>query len=74
MQNPIMSMLMNQLQRRNPQMFQAINQAQSNGINPQNMIKQMMGNVNPQQIQNIIQQAKVIGCPDSILNQLQNMK
>ena len=55
-------------------MFQTISQAQSNGINPQNMLKQMMGNVNPQQIQNIIQQAKVIGCPDSILNQLQNMK
>ena len=65
---------MNQLQGRNPQMFQAISQAQSNGINPKNMLKQMMGNVNPQQIQNIIQQAKVIGCPDSILNQLQNMK
>lgn len=55
-------------------MFQAINQAQSNGVNPQDMIKQMMGNVNPQQMQNIIQQAKSIGCPDSVLSQLQNLK
>lgn len=55
-------------------MFQMISQAQNNGINPQNMLKQMMGNANPQQMQNIIQQAKGMGCPDSILNQLQNMK
>ena len=60
MQNPILSMLMNQLQNRNPQMFKIISQAQNSGTNPQNMIKQMMGNVNSQQMQNIMQQAKRI--------------
>ena len=40
----------------------------------QDMIKQMMGNVNPQQMQNVIQQAKQMGCPDNILNQIQNFK
>ena len=55
-------------------MFQAISQAQSNGVNPQDMIRQMMGNVNSQQMQNIMQQAKSMGCPDNILNQIQNFK
>lgn len=63
---------MSQLQMRNPQMFQTINQAKNNGTNPQDMLKQIMGNSNPQQLQNIMQQAKSMGCPDNILNQIQN--
>ncbi len=55
-------------------MFQMINQAKNNGTNPQDMLKQMVGNSNPEQMQNIIQQAKSMGCPDDILNQLQNLK
>lgn len=74
MQNPILSMLMNQLQGKNPQMFQIINQAQNNGVNPQNMLKQMMGGIDTQQMQNIMQQAKQMGCPDNVLSQLQNLK
>lgn len=65
---------MNQLQGKNPQMFQIINQAQNNGVNPQNMLKQMMGGIDTQQMQNIMQQAKQMGCPDNILKQMQNMK
>lgn len=65
---------MNQLQSKNPQMFQMINTARNNGTNPQDMLKQMMGNVNPQQMQNIMQQAKSMGCPDNILSQMQNLK
>lgn len=55
-------------------MFQMINQAKNNGTNPQDMLKQMVGNSNSEQMQNIIQQAKSMGCPDDILNQLQNLK
>lgn len=44
-------------------MFQMINQAKNNGTNPQDMLKQMVGNSNPEQMQNIIQQAKSMGCP-----------
>lgn len=65
---------MNQLQSKNPQMFQMINTARNNGANPQDMLKQMVGNVNPQQMQNIMQQAKSMGCPDSVLSQIQNLK
>lgn len=74
MQNPIMSMLMNQLQGRNPQSYNMVSQMMRNGVNPQNMLKQMMGNVNPTQMQQVLTQAKSFGVPDNILSQIQNFK
>lgn len=38
------------------------------------MLKQVMGNATPQQMQNIMQQAKQMGVPDNILSQMQNLK
>lgn len=64
---------MNQLQMKNPQMFQLINQARNNGANPQGMLKQMIGNGNAQNFQAVMQQAKSMGCPDDVLSQIQNM-
>lgn len=74
MNNPIMSMLMNQLQGRNPQSYNMVSQMMRNGVNPQSMLKQMMGNVNPNQMQQIFTQAKSLGVPDNILSQIQNFK
>lgn len=74
MKNPIMSMLMNQLQGRNPQSYNMVSQMMRNGVNPQSMLKQMMGNVNPNQMQQIFTQAKSLGVPDNILSQIQNFK
>lgn len=65
---------MNQIQAKNPQGFNLVNQMMNSGSNPQQLLKQMMGNVNPQQLQGIMQQAKQYGVPDNILSQLQNMK
>lgn len=65
---------MGQLQNQNPQMFQQINQLRNSGANPQGILKQMMGNSNPQQIQSIFGQAKQMGVPDNILSNLQNMR
>lgn len=65
---------MNQLQARNPQMFQMIEQARSKGTNPQEFMKQMMDNVSPEQMQNVLNQAKSMGVPTEVLNQVQNMK
>lgn len=65
---------MTQLQARNPQMFNMISQARNNGENPQNILKQMMGNATPEQTQRVFNQARNMGVPDSFLNQLQNMK
>ena len=65
---------MNQLQARNPQAFQIINQARNSGTNPQEFIRQMMNGVTPEQMQNVLTQAKNMGVPPEILNQVQNMK
>lgn len=63
---------MQQLQVRNPQVFQKINQAMNSGINPQDFMKQIMGNVSPQEMQNVMTQAKQFGVPDEVLQQIQN--
>lgn len=65
---------MGQLQSRNPQMANQISQAMNSGINPQALMKQMMGNMDNTQIQNALNQAKQFGVPDNILNQMQNMR
>lgn len=69
-----MKMLMGQLQARNPQMANQISQAMQSGTNPQALIKQMMGNMNNGQIQQVLTQAKNLGVPDNILQQMQNIK
>ena len=67
-------MLMGQLQAKNPQMASQISQAMSSGANPQALIKQMVGNMDNSQMQQVMGQMKQFGCPDNILNQIQNMK
>jgi len=46
---------------------------QSNG-NPQGLVKQIMGNISPEQKQNLLNQMKSYGCPNELLSKLQNMK
>lgn len=72
--NPIINMLMRQLQGKNPQGYNMINQAMKNGGNPNAMIKQMMGNMQPQQKQQLFQSAKQYGVPDNVLSKIQNIK
>lgn len=72
--NPIIQMLMGNLQQKNPQMAQQINQMMSNGANPEAMLQQLLGNVNPQQMQGIINYARGLGCPDDVLKKIQNIK
>lgn len=74
MNNMLMKMLMGQLQAKNPQMASQISQAMNSGANPQSLIKQMMGNMDNSQMQQVMGQMKQFGCPDNILNQIQNMK
>ena len=72
--NPIIQVLMNQLQNKNPQGFQMINKMMNSGGNPEAMVKQMFGNATPEQRQQILNQAKSYGAPSDILSKLQNMK
>lgn len=65
---------MQQIQNQNPQAFQVVNQAINSGANPMQFMKQVMGNVSPQQMQDIMTQAKQFGVPDEVLQQIQNIK
>ena len=65
---------MTQLRSRNPQGFQQISQIMSSGGNPQNLLKQFVSKSTPQQMQNVLQQARNFGVPDSVLSQVQNMR
>ena len=57
-----------------PKNFQTINELMQNKNNPQDLVNQIMGNISPEQKQNLLNQMKSYGCPDNILSQLQNMK
>ena len=39
-----------------------ISQAKNSGVNPQDFMKQMMGDVSPEQLQTVFTQAKSMGC------------
>lgn len=58
----------------NLQMYQQLSQLQRNNVNPQELLKQTIGQATPQQIQNVLIQAKQLGVPETILAQIQNMK
>ena len=57
-----------------PQNFQIAQNLMQNKNNPQDLVNQIMGNISPEQKQNLLNQMKSYGCPDNILSQLQNMK
>ena len=57
-----------------PQNFQTINALMQNKNNPQDLVNQIMGNISPEQKQNLLNQMKSYGCPNELLSKLQNMK
>ena len=65
---------MSQLQARDPQMTQMINQARNNGTNPQEFLKQVVKGSNPQEMQQILSQAQQMGVPDDVLRTVQNIR
>ena len=73
MNNPMLQMLMSQLQSKNPNGHSLLNQMMNSGGNPQQLLHQLVVKSSPQQLQGIMQQAKQFGVPDDILSQLQNM-
>ena len=56
--NPIIQMLMNRLQAKNPQGFQAVNTLMQNNGDPKAMIQQLISNATPEQKENLLNQAK----------------
>ena len=65
---------MRQLQSKNLQGFQQVQNMMSMGQNPEPYIKQALGNMNDEQKQAFFKQLDGYGCPKKILSKLQNMK
>lgn len=74
MNSTIINIMMNNLRKVNPNGFNSINQLMQSGGDARGVLNQIMSNATPEQVQGLFQQAKQFGCPDEILNQLQNKK
>ena len=61
--NPIINTLMQRLQSKNPQGYNMLNQMMQNGGNPEAMVKQIFGNVSPEQRQQVLNTAKSYRMP-----------
>ena len=70
----IIQTMMNQMKVKMPKNFQVAQNLMQNNGNPQGLVKQIMGNISPEQKQGLLNQMKQYGCPENILSQLQNMK
>ena len=57
-----------------PQNFQVAQNLMQNKNNPQDLVNQIMGNITPEQKQNLLNQCKAYGMPEQLLSKLQNMK
>lgn len=65
---------MSNLEARDPRLAGQIRTMMTNGTDPKSVVKQMIGNASPYQMENVISMAKQYGVPDEILSQLQNNK
>lgn len=74
MNNPILNSLLEQTKRSDPRGFQVITNMMQSGTSPQAFLKQVLVNAKPEQIENLINTAKKLNCPDSVLKQIQNIK
>ena len=70
---PVMRMFMTRLQNINPQGFQLVDQAIKSGGNPMGIWQQLSKQMNPNQVQGILNNAGQYGCPQSIINQFQGI-
>lgn len=70
----LMKSLMIQLQNNNPQMASEIKGLLDGTKNPQDIVKQIISGFSPYQKQNVLNQARSMGIPADIIEQVQNMK
>lgn len=74
MKNQLITMMMNQLKMKQPQMFQLVEQARKNQSNPMEMFKDVTKNYTPEQMDNLINRARQFGIPEEVLQQVQSQK
>lgn len=66
--------LMRQLQGKNANGFQQVQNMMNMKQNPEPYVRQMMANMSPEQKQDLFKKLNGYGCPTEILSRLQNMK
>lgn len=66
----MMTMLMNQLKARNPQMFKMVEQAQQNKSNPIDLFKQITNQRSPEQMKMFYNQVEQMGFSPDVINKL----
>ena len=69
----MMKMLVTQLQKTNPQMANEINNIIEGKSEPQNVVKHIMSGLSPYQKQDVLNQARSLGVPVNIIEEVQNM-
>lgn len=72
--NPVINMLMQRLQKTNPNGYNMVNQMMQSGGDPNALLKQVMNGATPEQRQQVLNTAKSYGAPESVLSKIQNMK
>lgn len=72
--NPIINTLMQSLMSKNPNGYRLANDLMKNGGDINAITKQILGNASTEQRQQILNQARSYGAPDSILSKFQNIK
>lgn len=70
----LMMSLITQLQNSNPQMASEIKGLLDGTKNPQDIVRQVISGFSPYQKQNVLNQARSMGIPAEIIEQVQNMK
>jgi len=70
----VIQSLMKQLQGKNTQNYQQVQNMMAMKQNPEPYIKQMLGNMNEEQKQALFKQAQNYGVPNDVLSKIQNMK
>lgn len=69
----MMKMLVTQLQKTNPQMANEINNIIEGKSEPQNVVKHIMSGLSPYQKQDVLNQARSLGVPVNIIEEVQSM-
>lgn len=70
----IIQTMLGQMKIKMPQNFQIAQNLMQNNGNLQQLVKQIFGNISPEQKQGLLNQMKQYGCPNDLLSKLQNMK
>jgi hypothetical protein len=68
--NMSVQQMLNNLQRQNPMMYQMVQNAMKNGVNPTDLFRQVTKGYSKEQLDNLFTQAKQYGISEDTINQV----